>query len=87
MMNSFVQHCGHAMPCACQASAMQVPPPIVPVVPARTFVKWGDFMICQNCKMAQEWCACDKQKTPPPPTQDGSDSSLNRRIKDWKGTP
>ena len=96
-------HCGMPLHhgCACASDAdhtaaladvgavlalISVPPPVVPHTKARTYHKWGDYMICDRCKMAQQWCGCDKQ-TPPPPQGDGDDSSLNRRIKDWKGTP
>src|SRR5215204_411818 len=90
-MNGFVPHCGrcgHALPCACQAVAMQVPPPIVaPALPTRKFVKWGGYMICEHCRMAQEWCGCAKAPPPPPTQGDGADSDLNRRIRALKGGP
>jgi len=90
-VNNFVPHCGRcgrALPCACQAVAMQVPPPIVPPVatlPPR--VKQGGYMVCTRCKLVEEFCGCAKAPPPPPTQGDGADTSLIARIRATKGGP
>lgn len=55
--------------------------PISPVPPASRFVKFGGYMVCSLCNMAEEFCAC--AKAPPPPTQgDGAESSLEQRVRE-----
>jgi len=53
-----------------------------PALPPPTrFVKFGGYLICPRCRYTEEFCGCQKAKPPPPPTQDGADSSLNARIR------
>lgn len=90
-MNAFVPPCGACghplLACQCQTSAMQIAPPIVPpVLPSPPRIKWGGYLICTACRMADAYCACARQPSPPP-TPDGAESSLNARIRALKGTP
>lgn len=89
-MHGFVPHCGrcgHAMPCACQASAMQVPPPPPPAQPTRRRIgeRYG-LRFCANCGFPEAACGCDRETTTPA-APDGAESDLNARIRTLKGGP
>lgn len=82
-MTPFTLHCGTcgrpAVACACPPIA---PPP---VLPPRT--KFGGYLICTVCRMADAYCACARQAAPEVASTDGAESNLERRIRALKGTP
>lgn len=64
---------------------LPIMPPMLPqpAKPARRFIKWGDYMICEQCRMAAQYCACDRAPADAPPP-DGALSSLEKRARDVK---
>jgi hypothetical protein len=56
-----------------------------PVVSPTRFIKWGGYMVCTVCKMAEAFCGCDKAKPATPPTGDGETSTLEARRRAVKG--
>lgn len=60
---------------------MNVPPPVMlPAPPPTRFVKRGLYLVCVDCGLAVDYCACDP-RTPAVPSQDAqAGASLDRRI-------
>jgi len=57
-----------------------------PTLPApRTFVKFGDYMICSCCKLAAAYCNCNERAAAESRPNDGPEAAaLAQRIKDAK---
>jgi len=61
-----------------------ITPTPAPVQPSR-YVKFGDLMICLDCKLAAEWCNCAHRPPADVPSSDGSaESSLEARARACK---
>ena len=55
-------------------------PITTPATPAR--IKHGAYMICVNCRFAEEFCRCTERSPDAPSADDKASASLENRIRE-----
>lgn len=67
------------------AMVAPAPPPNSP--PPSRFVKRGYYTVCERCQLVSTYCKCAMQPQTDASAQDGQESGLAQRIRDYKGRP